>query len=129
MIRNLNQMTFQGFGTVPPERNQSAKYFDKSAAASWNLTNPQSEVFRAAGEVWVTNGSGMSVLSVSRDGENYQDFYLDKPACIHADTYFSLSPFMGEATAIVYAKEPPIPQGSRNRDALHLEHRLKVDRI
>ena len=26
MIRNLNQMTFQGFGTVPPERNQSAKY-------------------------------------------------------------------------------------------------------
>ena len=34
MIRNLNQMTFQGFGTIPPERNQSAKYFDKSAAAA-----------------------------------------------------------------------------------------------
>ena len=79
MIRNLNQMTFQGFGIVPPERNQSAKYFDKNAAAVWKLSAAQTEVYRANGDVWITSGSGMGVLSASSDGETYRDFYLDKP--------------------------------------------------
>ena len=38
MIRNLNQVTFQGFGTVPPERTQSLKDFDKNAASVWTLS-------------------------------------------------------------------------------------------
>ena len=29
MIRNLNQMTFQGFGTIPPERAQNNRGTDK----------------------------------------------------------------------------------------------------
>ena len=129
MIRNLNQMTFQGFGLVPPERNQSSKYFDKSAAAVWNLSADQTDVFRACGEVWVTSGSGMSVLSVSHDGESYQDFYLDKPVCIRQDVLFSLSSFMGEATAVVYTKETPAPSGKHSRDDLRLAHKLRVDSI
>ena len=32
MIRNLNQVTFQGLGNVPPERTQSAKLFEKKDA-------------------------------------------------------------------------------------------------
>ena len=60
MIRNLNQMTFQGFGIVPPERNQRSKHFDKSAASSWKLSATDVAVYRAKSEVWVTNGSGMS---------------------------------------------------------------------
>ena len=32
MIRNLNQVTFQGFGSVPPERTQNAKLFEKNEA-------------------------------------------------------------------------------------------------
>ena len=129
MIRNLNQMTFQGFGTVPPERNQNAKYFDKSAAASWTLSATEAMVCRAGTEVWITSGSGMSVLSVSRDGENYQDYYLDKPVCVRPEIYFSLSPFMGEATALVFSKEPPKVLGSRSRDDLRLAHQLRVDSI
>ena len=38
MIRNLNQVSFQGFGNVPPERNQSAKLFEKNDAASLPLS-------------------------------------------------------------------------------------------
>ena len=129
MIRNLNQMTFQGFGTVPPERNQSAKYFDKSAATVWKLSADQTDVYCAHGDVWVTSGSGMSVLSVSMDGENYQDFYLDKPVCIRPEVYFSLSSFMGEATAVVYAKEELVSSGKRSRDDLRLAHKLRVDSI
>ena len=129
MIRNLNQMTFQGFGNVPPERNQSAKYFDKAAAESWALSAPEAQVYRAAAEVWVTSGSGMSVLSVSKDGENFQDYYLDKPVCIRQDVLFSLSPFMGEATALVYTKEPPVPLHKRSRNVLQVVHQVRVDSI
>ena len=72
MIRNLNQVTFQGFGTVPPERTQSAKNFDKSNAVTVKLSQAETALCRARSETWVTCGSGMSVLSVSHDGENYQ---------------------------------------------------------
>ena len=129
MIRNLNQMTFQGFGTVPPERNQSAKYFDKSTAASWKLSATEAVVCRSHADVWVTSGSGMSVLSVSLDGECYQDFYLDKPACIRPEVYFSLSPFMGEATATVSSREPLEQLGTRRWDDLRMAHQLRVDSI
>ena len=129
MIRNLNQMTFQGFGTVPPERNQSAKFFDRNAADSWKLSPVEAVICRAKAEVWVTSGTGMSVLSVSKDGENYQDYYLDKPVCIRQDVLFALSPFMGEATAVVYSQEKPEQVGRRSLDSLRLEYRLRVDSI
>ncbi|MBP3685362.1 MAG: helix-turn-helix transcriptional regulator [Oscillospiraceae bacterium] len=129
MIRNLNQMTFQGFGTVPPERNQSAQYFDKNAAKTCALSEAGAVVCRARTEVWVTSGSGMSVLSVSRDGEQYQEFYLDKPACILPGIYFSLSPFMGEATALMFSREEPETLNSRSLNDLRLAHQLRVDSI
>lgn len=129
MIRNLNQMTFQGFGTVPPERNQSAKYFDKNAAVSWKLSQAETGIYRAKTEVWVTSGTGMSVLSVSRDGEVYQDFYLDKPACIKQDVLFTLSPFMEESTALVFAQEAPVQVGVRSTDSLRVDHQLRVEGI
>ena len=129
MIRNLNQMTFQGFGIVPPERNQSARYFDKNAAASWQLSRVDAVVYCAKSEVWVTNGMGMSVLSVSKDGVDYQDFYLDKPVCIKPGMWFVLSSFMGEATAMVFAQEQPEAVGKCNPDPLQVEHQLRVNGI
>ena len=82
MIRNLNQVTFQGFGNVPPERTQSAKLFEKSDAVSLKLSQAATVIFCAREDTWVTFDSGISVLSVSQDGENFQHFYLDKPVCI-----------------------------------------------
>ena len=95
MIRNLNQVTFQGFGTVPPERSQSAKLFEKSEAVSLSLSQSETVIYRAKADTWITFDSGISVLSLSHDGENYQHFYLDKPVCIKADVLFAVSPFMG----------------------------------
>ena len=70
MIRNLNQVTFQGFGTVPPERSQNAKGFDKSAAATVPLSQAETVIWQAAVDTWVANGNGSSILSVSVDGES-----------------------------------------------------------
>ena len=129
MIRNLNQMTFQGFGTVPPERSQSAKYFEKNNAITMQLLSSETAIFRAKGETWFTFGTGMSVLSVSRDGENYQHYYLDKPVCVMPDVLFGVSSFMGEATCLMFAQEAPQQVGQRKIDSLWVEHRVSVNSI
>ena len=129
MIRNLNQVTFQGFGTVPPERSQGTKQFDKNAASAWKLSETESVLCCAKTETWVTCSTGMSVLSVSLDGEKFQQYYLDKPVCIKPGVRFCLSPFMGEAAALVYAKEEPEQLGNWTADNLRVEHQLRVESI
>ena len=129
MIRNLNQMTFQGFGTVPPERNQSAKFFDKNSAETLMLSDRETTVCRAVSDTWVTCGSGSSVLSVSQDGERFQQYYLDKPVCIKAGIYFGISAFMGGATALCYAQQLPEQVRSQGIDAITMAHKVRVDNI
>ena len=129
MVCNLNQMTFQGFGTVPPERSQGASYIDKTTAAEWPLSESEGEVYCAKTDTWVTFGAGMSVLSVSADGENYQHYYLDKPVCIRRGTLFALSAFHGESTALLSSSEAPEKIGKRISHSLRSENHVRVERI
>ena len=129
MVCNLNQMTFQGFGTVPPERSQGVSYIDKSTAEEWNLVASEGEVCRAKADTWVTFGAGMSVLSVSADAETYQHYYLDKPVCIRKGTLFALSAFHGESTAYVSGAEAPEKTGQKVSHSLRSENQVRVDGI
>ncbi|MBQ2927779.1 MAG: helix-turn-helix transcriptional regulator [Oscillospiraceae bacterium] len=129
MIRNLNQLTFQGFGNVPPERTQSARNFDKNTAMTIQLQEMETEVCRTRTDTWVTNGTGMSVLSVSMDGETYQHYYLDKTVCIKPGVLFSLSSFMGESSVVQYAAEAPEQVGKRISGNLRVDHQLQVEGI
>ena len=129
MIRNLNQVTFQGFGNVPPERTQSARIFDKNTVVTLSLDQTEREVCRAKTEVWVTCSTGMSVLAVSQNGEHFQHYYLDKPVCIKSGVLFSLSSFMGEAAALLFSEEAPELVGKRSSDSLRVNHQLKVESI
>ena len=125
MIRNLNQMTFQGFGTIPPERAQNARAVEKGQ--QFLLTGGDSQIFRANAETWISCGNGTSVLSVSKDGENYLHFYLDKRVCVAAGIFYSVSPFNGESSVFVQSKAEPSREGTRPSDSLRIEHRLRVD--
>lgn len=129
MIRNLNQVTFQGFGTVPPERTQNTRNMDKNAAVPRKLSQSEAVIYRAKAETWISCGSGMSVLSVSQDGESYQQYYLDKSVWVKPDILFALSPFMGEASVLLYAQEEPEQVGVRPFDSLRVDHRLRVEGI
>ena len=129
MIRNLNQVTFQGFGTVPSERSQNAKEFDKNAAVTWNLTQSETGIYRANAETWISCCSGMCVLFASNDGENFKHYYLDKTVCVKRDVLFSLSPFLGEASVMLYAQEAPERVGIRTADSLRVNHQFQVDGI
>ena len=129
MIRNLNQVTFRDFGFVPSERNQTDRNIYKDEVTALRLSHTEAVVFRAESEVCVSGSMGMSVLSVSTDGENYQHFYLDKPACVKKGIFFSLEPFQGDATVMLSAQKEPERMGTRKPDDLRMAHRLRVEGI
>ena len=125
MIRNLNQMTFQGFGTILPEKAQSGRPVEKGTCLE--LKQGDAPVFRAASETWLSCGSGMSVLSLSADGVNFQHFYLDKTVCVKNQMIFSVTPFKGDSSVSMFARVEPEQIGTRGSDSLRIDHQLRVD--
>ena len=127
MIRNLNQVSFQGFGTILPERSHTARSGGKGSRQTLLLESGSTPVYRAMGDIWLSSGTGMSVLSVSHDGQTYQHFYLDKPVCIRGGVLFSLMPFHGDATAEMSAETVPETVGTRGSDSLRVEKQMRVE--
>ena len=127
MIRNLNQMTFQGFGNIPPERAQNARGLEKGT--EYPLSTADAKVCRAVSETWISCGTGTSVLSVSKDGENFLHFYLDKRVCIASGVLFALTPFKGDSTIFLSARVSPVPEERTISATLHIEHKLRVDAL
>ncbi|MBQ8833871.1 MAG: helix-turn-helix transcriptional regulator [Oscillospiraceae bacterium] len=129
MIRNLNAVTFQNFGTVLSERPQAVKNTEKDPGLLVELNRETAVVYRATSEIRLNCSRGKAVLSASLDGENYQFFYLDKSACIKTDVFFSLEPFMGEAAVQMFASTPPEAVGTRPSDSMRLDQGLQVSGI
>ena len=80
MIQNLNKLSFQPFGTVSPELPDPADW-----AQPWQIRElyaHSAPLWQAAADLWLSCDMGMAVLSVSTDGCNFYDFYLDKPVKI-----------------------------------------------
>ena len=130
MIQNLNQVTFQGYGTILPERKQEAATQASCVDAEiLNLSETSCCIYRAASQTRITNHSGISILSVSSDNETYRDYYLDKPVWIEPGVYFSLTTFRKQnSQAAIYAQLSPEKVGSRAvhkqfyiRNGLHIK--------
>ena len=94
MIRNLNQQAFQGFGTILPEREQSARHANHHSIA---LSKDTVHIYQTVADTWLTCESGLTVLSVSADNITYQDFFLDKPVWLHGGIWFALTAFRGSS--------------------------------
>ncbi|MDD5863589.1 MAG: AraC family transcriptional regulator [Firmicutes bacterium] len=129
MIRNLNQVTFRCFGSVPSERTQTDRNLFREDAVALRLSQTEATVYLALSETRVSCSMGMSVLSVSTDNETYQRFYLDKPAIIKKGVFFSLEPFQGDATVMLSASQMPQEQGKRAPGRTRMEHQLRVEGI
>ena len=127
MIHNLNQVSFQGYGIILPERSGDTRGNWNGTQQTLTLARGSAPVYHAASEVWINSGTGMSVLSVSHDDQNYRHFYLDKPVCVKAGVYFSLVALHGDATAEVAAPIPPEQTGTRSSDSLRIENQMRVD--
>ena len=129
MIQNLNQVSFQGFGTVLPERVHSNTIAEKGELKTVRLTCENGPVFYAEEDVWLACGSGSSVLSVSHDDQAYSHYYLDKLVCISKGVYFALNSLWGDAAAQMASQTAPRAIGSRNVVNMKLERKLHVDGI
>ena len=128
MIKNLNQLTFQNFGSVLSERAQPVKNADKNNEVL-QLSRGDSAIFRASAQTRISGGKGPAVLSVSLDGEIFEHFYLDKIALVKPGVYFGVSPFEMEATVMMAAEDSPEMFPSRELDFRKTEHQLRVDGI
>ena len=131
MVLNLNQVTFRGFGTTLPQRDQGSRFTDQEGLHTCiSLTKMTMPVYQATADTWLRCATGTAVLSASADGENFQDFYLDKPVCVKPGTIFSLSAFMDEATVDMITTVPPQSRGSRSREkGLHVGPNLRVENL
>ena len=129
MIRNLNQVSFQGFGSVLPERARNKKTDQQQESKLIHLVCGDGPVFFAEQEVSLDCCSGSCVLSVSHDGRNFQDYYLDKQICIHSGIYFALAAPWGESSVMMICQIPVNPVGNRKTDSVKVEKRLEVEGI
>ena len=129
MIQNLNQVSFQGYGSVLPERVQSKKNSQQAESRLIHLVCGDGPVFYADSDVILGCGSGSSVLSVSRDGQNYQDYYLDKQVCVHGGIHFALTAPWGEATVEMICQTAVNSVGNRKMDSVKVEKCLEVEGI
>ena len=131
MIRNLNQLNFTGFGTVAPERAPESGSDNVPSRNVIHARQDFSPVYRAASDTWLYCAAGMTVLSVSTDGENFQDFYLDKTVCIREGICFCISPFRQDATSAGYsaAAEPELISTESQPQDLRVRHSIRVTEL
>lgn len=130
MIHNLNQLTFQGYGTILPEREQeNAPQGPYAFSQILDLSVGSCRIYRAVSRTRVACHSGLSVLSVSSDNETYRDYYLDKPVWIDPGVYFFMVAFRDHSSqAAVSGELAPLDAGSRTvhkrfyiRNGLHID--------
>ena len=132
MIRHLNPVSFQGFGTILPERKHGSPERSETAnMVLFTLSTEDSPVYTCAQPVTISCGEGTAILSVAADAaQPYQDFYLDKPVHLSAGICFSLSALRGSATAGIVAQLPLQSLGSRTRsEDLSIRHLLHAESL
>ena len=115
MILHLNPVNFQGFGMVLPERKHEETSPDvQQYQQCISLSTQEAPVYHADEDMLLVNGEGTAILSVSRDGEVFRDYYLDKPVRVAEGVNFCVTALRGNAT--VWVNEPlPVPVGTRTR--------------
>ena len=99
MISNLNQLSFQSYGTIESERGRVRDLGQKAEDRQiLELSQGEYPVWVSPSGVWLCNNSNMTVLSVARESEGYQHFYLDKVVYIKPGVRFAVHPYQETST-------------------------------
>ena len=132
LICNLNQLAFREFGAVYPVHAVHADTIAKQGSPKELTLSPENvPICRATSPVWLLNRTGSAVLSVSKDGNIFQHYYLDKLVCIDPDIIYYLSPFRQERAAVNYfTQTPPAIIGQQKEiDDFQLKRQLWVSSL
>ena len=99
MISNLNQLSFQAYGTIESERIRGRDLTQKAEHRQiQDLVRGECSVFVCDSEVWLCNHNDMTVLSVATEGESFRHFYLDKVICIKPGIRFAIHPYQKKSS-------------------------------
>ena len=131
MIRHLNPMTFQEFGTILPERADSAEPAGKGDhVRRLGLSLGDVTLYRTCCDTWLCGQGAMTVLAVSSGQEGFHHFYLDKPVSLKEGVVFCLVPLGQETSAQIAYRRSPEVIGSRSWDqSLQISRRLRVESL
>ena len=131
MIGNLNQLSFQSFGSIESERVAPKSPAHRRAPGQvLELSPGEASVYCCETEIWVCNHANMTVLSVSKDGEQFQHFYLDKMVCIRPGTHFALRPYQETSKVEIFGIRDLRPVGTVNSDdRFHIRRKILIDSI
>ena len=128
MIQHLNPVRFQNYGTILPERKKDSPA--PLHGEGWQvlrLTTENSPVYRTESETLLYPRSGITILSVCLENDDFQDFYLDKPMKLHKGIFFCLTALRGTSAAELSAQIPPVPAGTYTRtESFSVNHLLHV---
>ena len=110
MIRHLNPEGFRQFGTILKDAHSLAK---KPNHHSVHIPEGIAAQYRTVAPLWLGAEAGMGILSVSLDGENFADFYLDKAVQLKSGIWFLLTGFGDNATVQMSGVSMPLSLGQR----------------
>ena len=127
MIRHLNPVAFRRFGTILPGKSSlSGKPNHHSVYLNQDVVNR----YRTAAPVWVGAETGLVILSVSSDGESFEDYYLDRAIRLKGGIWFSLVSIRGRGAVQMGGSSLPTELGSHaHRREFTLQPRLQVQRL
>lgn len=100
MIQHLNDFTFQRYGIREPDRDLESIHKSVKFCQHVTLNKEKQPVYRTVCDTRIIPEMGMTVLSISQDGEEFDSFYLDQPVCLCQNLYFYLSPMRREETIV-----------------------------
>ena len=126
MIQNLNQINFQMFGSIVPQRENTEKC--ENITQSFRVT-PETDnvcVYRSTAPAQLRVSSGKCVLCASLDGKDFQYFYFDKPVCIKNDVFFYFSPFKDDAVVSAVSDGEAQVVGERASGNLRMNQQLQI---
>ena len=129
MIQNLNQIALKNFGTVQPERAQSADPYPKESALMVYPTGSRLLLYRTAESTWLSCSGGTVILSICDGQDRYLHYYLDKTVRLNADVTFGLSTFHEEGAVQTYSTTPPVSLGFGPDRDTRLNSCIRIERI
>ena len=131
MIRHLNPMAFQDYGTILPERPDSTDPTGKGEHIHHlSLKQGPLPIYQTVTDTWLYSRSSMTVLAVRCGDDEFRHYYLDKPVSLRAGIQFCLVPLAQETTAeMAYAAAPDITGHSSWNSSLQVARRLRVESL
>ena len=112
MVQNLNILSFASYGNLLTERPGGVGLPKGPHWEERLLTATAQETYQylSSDSVYLDYESGMSILAVAKEGEEFQYFYLDKPVCVYPGVRFAIAPYQDSCTVHMMARRTSWPQ-------------------